>query len=162
MKKLPIDGAIAALPVVDEDELNDWLATEVETGGFSASLNISEWVDGQPKKITITLAYKTGDGTDQPYGDEPPDDAIGADLEGAGWSVETEGVMLYGTFCSKCAKNLSREELSCEARCPICKNEIQEVRGAKWIYGHRTINLKGDEMETQIKEQIENSISELV
>jgi len=72
--------------------------------------------------------------------------------------------MFYGTFCSKCAKNLSREELGYEeeARCPICKSEIQEVRGAKWIYGHKVINLKGDETETRIKGQIENCISELV
>ena len=66
MKKLPIDGPIAILPVVDEDELNDWLATEVETGGYSTSLNIN-WCGGRAKRITITLVYKTGDGTDQPY-----------------------------------------------------------------------------------------------
>jgi hypothetical protein len=48
-------------PIVDEDELYDWIADNVDTGGFSlSSVSIDEWYDEEetiPKIITITLSY---------------------------------------------------------------------------------------------------------
>ena len=95
-------------PVVDEDELHDWIVDNVDTGGFShPSVSIDEWYDEEetiPKIITITLSYKTGDGIDQPYSDCPPDEAVIKVFEEHGWNWETEGIMKYGLFCSKCEK----------------------------------------------------------
>ncbi|MEM2045773.1 MAG: hypothetical protein QXO20_06300 [Candidatus Bathyarchaeia archaeon] len=77
-------------PVVDEDELNDWITDNVETGGFSASVSIDKWdrKGVHPKEITITLSCKTGDGIGQPYSDTPPDEGVIEDLERHGWNAE--------------------------------------------------------------------------
>ena len=158
------------IPIVDEDELTDWLSTEVDTGGFSASVTIDEWYDGNPKTITVNLEYKTGDGCDQPYNDYPPDEAIINDLESHGWTVETEGTMIYTNLavCPECGI-VSAEEIEEVGESGAgyihkrCLREIVDfVRGSKWIRGSKTIKLKGNETEEEIKKKIEEAISEIL
>lgn len=157
--------------VVDEDELNDWIWRKVKTGGFSASVTIDKWDEKgiHPLEITITLSYKTGDGCDQPYGDYPPDDAIFRDLEEHGWKTDAEGGMKYGIYCPKCDENFGYEEVEFDdealygMRCPKCgSEEIDEIEGHKWIYGYKTIKLKGTESARKIKQIIKQTIEQVI
>jgi len=162
------------IPIVDEDELTDWLSMEVDTGGFMASVTIDEWYNGNPKTITINLEYKTGDGCDQPYNDYPPDEAIIKNLEKHGWTVETEGTMIYPHLmvCPKCGEVNSEE---CEEAKDVpkeapsffkhkkCGSWITDyVRGSKWIRGYKTIKLKGNETAEEIKKKIEEAILDVL
>jgi DNA-directed RNA polymerase subunit RPC12/RpoP len=158
-------------PVVDEDELHDWIVDNVDTGGFShPSVSIDEWYDEEetiPKIITITLSYKTGDGIDQPYSDCPPDEGIIKVFEEHGWDWETEGIMKYGLYCPKCDKNWWADNAEWDEKklvylCPRCKTELEEIEGSKWIHGSKKLVLKGNETARQIKNLIKKAINELV
>lgn len=155
-------------PIIDEDELNDWIHENLETGGFSAWVNITEWDEEglHPKEIQVTLSYKTGDGIDQPYGDIPPDDFIAEALRNGGFDVEFDGIMHYGYYCPKCEENLHYGEEDYDeqevAICPKCGSELEEELGSKWIYGYKTIKLKGTETAEEIKKLIEKAIGEVV
>ena len=155
-------------PIVDEDELNDWI-NELESGGFTASVSIEEWHDYvYPKKVAITVSYKTGDGTDQPYSDRPPDEAVIESLEKEGWEVDAEGTMNYPSLmiCERCgeveAEDCHEEEVGVGYKHKQCGSSIIDyVSGNKWIHGHKTLELKGVETEAQIKQQIERIMTRL-
>lgn len=154
--------------VTDEDTLTDWIGTEIDTGGFSGSVTIEEWYNGNPKSLTVHLEYKTGDGCDQPYGDYPPDDVIIKDLEKHAWNVDAHGSMYYPDLavCEKCGRIDDKFTYDDESGEPSCKKcgatEVWHESGNKWISGHKTINLKGNETEEQIKDLIQKAIYEVV
>lgn len=118
---------------LDEDELNEWLAEKVDTGPFIALLEVSEGPE-----VTVTLEYKTGDGVDEPYSSEPPDEGLIRNFERHGWTVKTEGIMRYGFTCEGCkTRFIDHEELNMKEDrtliCPKCYSEkVNEIEGSKW------------------------------
>lgn len=147
-----------------ENELNDWLFS-INTSGFIASLSVDKWIKGKPRKITIQLTFKTGDGADQPYSEEPPDESVIKLLEEAGWKTEVEGIMIYGVHCKICKEDFKHDEVAYDKngnpRCPKCGAKMEEIVGSKWIHGYKTLQLKGKETVEEIKQLIEQTIEEV-
>lgn len=156
-------------PIINEEELNIWLfeSTNYE---FSPSVGFEEWDEEyiHPKKMTLSVTYKMGDGHDYPYYEYPPDDRIIETLKKNGWKYETDDIMHYPhlIICPKCGiVNANQEEVEetdfdeenlvpiyLHKKCGTTTSDI--IVGSKWIYGTKTIPLKGTETPQQIKQLI--------
>jgi len=139
---------------IDEDELNDWLASE-DAAGFTPLVTITKWRGKTPKKAHLLLQYKTGDHHNMPYADDPPDDEMITLLDKKGWRTETEGIMFYNKLvCPKCGY-VPFEECAEGIKHEKCGSEITEqVQGAKWIYGHKDLVFFGRVTEEKVKDAL--------
>ena len=98
---------------------------EEENGNIS-----SVEIDPKNKKIYLTMAYKTGDGSYGPYGDWPPDDEIIEAWTKKGFEIETDGSMHYpdGSW------------------------------GNKWIYGEKTVPFTDKDTLEIIKQKVKKAV----
>lgn len=149
---------------VDEDELNDWLANE-DVMAFSASVTITEWRGKAPKKLSLSLCYKTGDGHDSPYSDDPPDGSVIETLSRNGYQIDVEGVMFYNKFvCPECGLVEGSECRTSKDGVlrHRCGSEVTEqVQGAKWIRRTKELTLKGKVNEEKIKDALRYEIAKI-
>ncbi|MEM7818357.1 MAG: hypothetical protein QXP52_02640 [Candidatus Aenigmatarchaeota archaeon] len=150
--------------MIYEEKLNLWLLKK--TCWFS--LKIDRWYKNKPKIITISLMLKTSDGIDMPYWKYPPDEKVINALIKNNWkNIQTDKIVIYENlrYCKKCGIVSIKEcELPKNKRKEIhkkCGSKVEEVIGNRWICGSKTIKLKGNESEKQIKKTIIETVKEI-